>query len=59
MLISLHNLNYYYKLMEGLRKSIKEGFASKAVASTKPKKAIISEGADMASRFKKLAGLTK
>ena len=45
--------------MEGLRKSIKEGFASKAVASTKPKKAIISEGADMASRFKKLAGLTK
>jgi len=41
------------------RKSIKEGFASKAVASTKPKKAIISEGADMASRFKKLAGLTK
>ena len=41
------------------RKSIKEGFASKAVASTKPSKAIISEGADMASRFKKLAGLTK
>ena len=25
MLISLHNLNYYYKLMEDLRKSIKEG----------------------------------
>ena len=41
------------------RKSIKEGFASKAVASTKPRRAIISEGADMASRFKKLAGLTK
>ena len=41
------------------RKSIKEGFASKAVASTKPSKAVISEGADMASRFKKLAGLTK
>ena len=41
------------------RKAIKEGFASKAVASTKPRKAIISEGADMASRFKKLAGLTK
>ena len=41
------------------KKAIKEGFASKAVASTKPRKAIISEGADMASRFKKLAGLTK
>jgi len=41
------------------RGAIKEGFASKAVASTKPRKAIISEGADMASRFKKLAGLTK
>ena len=41
------------------RKAIKEGFASKAVASTKPRRAIISEGADMASRFKKLAGLTK
>ena len=25
MLISLHNLNYYYKLMEDLRKSIEEG----------------------------------
>jgi len=41
------------------KKAIKEGFASKAVGSTKPRKAIISEGADMASRFKKLAGLTK
>ena len=41
------------------RGAIKEGFASKAVASTKPRKAIITEGADMASRFKKLAGLTK
>ena len=41
------------------RTAIKEGFASKAVASTKPRRAIISEGADMASRFKKLAGLTK
>jgi hypothetical protein len=41
------------------RTAIKEGFASKAVGSTKPRKAIISVGADMASRFKKLAGLTK
>ena len=41
------------------RKAIKEGFASKAVGSTKPRKAVLNEGADMASRFKKLAGLTK
>jgi len=41
------------------RKAVKEGFASKAVGSTRPRKAILSEGADMASRFKKLAGLTK
>jgi len=41
------------------KKAIKEGFASKAVGSTRPRKAILSEGADMASRFKKLAGLTK
>ena len=41
------------------RTAIKEGFASKAGGSTKPRRAIISEGADMASRFKKLAGLTK
>jgi len=41
------------------RKAIKEGFASKAVASTKPRRSVLSEGADMASRFKKLAGLTK
>ena len=39
------------------RKAIKEGFASKAVASTKPRRAIINEGADLASRFKKLAGI--
>jgi len=41
------------------KKAIKEGFASKAVASTKPRKAVLNEGADLASRFKKLAGLTK
>jgi len=33
-----------------------EGSASKPVASTKPKK-VISEGGDLANRFKKLAGL--
>ena len=35
---------------------ISEGSASKPVASTKPKK-VISEGGDLANRFKKLAGL--
>ena len=39
--------------------SLAEGFASKAVGSTKPRRSVISEGADMAARFKKLAGLTK
>ena len=39
-------------------KTITEGLASKAVASTKPSKpAVIAEGADMANRFKKLAGI--
>jgi hypothetical protein len=39
-------------------KTITEGLASKPVASTKPTKpAVISEGAEMANRFKKLAGI--
>jgi len=38
-------------------KQITEGLASKPVASTAPPKEILSEGADMASRFKKLAGI--
>jgi len=41
------------------RKAVKEGFASKRVGSTKPRRSVLNEGADMASRFKKLAGLTK
>ena len=41
-------------------KTITEGLASKAVASTKPTKpAVLVEGAEMASRFKKLAGIRK
>ena len=36
---------------------ISEGSASKPVASTKPSKKVISEGIDLANRFKKLAGL--
>jgi len=39
-------------------KTITEGLASKPVASTKPTKTeVLSEGAEMANRFKKLAGI--
>ena len=40
-------------------KPIKEskGSSSKAVASTKPVKEVISEGADVKARFKKLANI--
>jgi len=41
------------------RKIVRESFASKPVASTKPAKQVISEGADLANRFQKLAGLIK
>jgi hypothetical protein len=41
------------------KKSITEGFASKVIKSTAPKREIISEGNDMADRFKKLAGINK
>jgi len=38
---------------------VKESLASKPTASTAPKKEIISEGSQVADRFKKLAGLIK
>jgi hypothetical protein len=38
---------------------VKEGYASKATKSSAPKKEIISEGNEMAARWKKLAGLNK
>jgi len=41
------------------RKIVKESFASKPVASTKPAKQVLSEGQELAERFKKLAGLNK
>jgi hypothetical protein len=44
------------------KKSITEGIASKAIKSTKPAAAqrkVISENADLANRFKKLAGIIK
>jgi len=41
-----------------VKKIVKESFASKPVASTKPKQ-VLSEGHELAERFKKLAGLSK
>ena len=61
-----HNLRevklVYSTLAEGFKmpstkKVVKESFASKPIASTKPAKQVISEGAELANRFKKLAGL--
>lgn len=61
-----HNLRevklVYSTLAEGFKmpstkKVVKESFASKPVASTKPAKQVISEGTELANRFKKLAGL--
>ena len=40
-------------------KTITEGLASKAVASTKPTKEVITEGTEMAQRFQKLAGIKR
>ena len=63
-----HNLRevklVYTTLAEGFKmpaskRTIKESFASKPVASTKPAAMVLSEGADLANRFKKLAGLIK
>lgn len=51
----------YATLAESLKttkvKQIKESFASKPVASTRPSKAILSESTQMADRLRKLAGL--
>ena len=41
------------------KKVVKESFASKPVASTKPTKTVLNEGEVLANRFKKLAGLIK
>jgi len=43
--------------MPSTRKVVKESFASKPIASTKPARQIISESTELANRFKKLAGL--
>jgi hypothetical protein len=39
------------------KRSIKESYASKSSASTAPSKKVISEGNDLAARWKKLANL--
>ena len=39
------------------KKSLSEGMASKAIQSTKPSKQILTEGDQLANRFKKLAGI--
>lgn len=63
-----HNLRevklVYSTLAEGFKmpstkQVVKESFASKPIASTKPAKQVISEGAELAARFQKLAGLKK
>jgi len=41
------------------KKTVTEGFASKAQASTAPAKEIISESNELANRFKQLAGIVK
>jgi hypothetical protein len=46
-------------LERGNKKVVKESFASKPVASTKPAKQVLNEGSELAERFKKLAGLIK
>jgi hypothetical protein len=40
-----------------IKESVKKGSSSKAIASTKPKKEVISEGSDLKARFKKLANI--
>jgi hypothetical protein len=42
-----------------VKKNITEGIASKAQASTAPKKEIIAESNELANRFKQLAGIIK
>jgi hypothetical protein len=57
--------NFDYKVIlvdsknTGTKKIVKESFASKPIASTKPAKQVLSEGHELAERFKKLAGLNK
>lgn len=48
-----------FKMPAAKRKPIRESFASKPIASTKPAKQVLSEGTELASRFQKLAGLIK
>ena len=47
------------KKVAQVKKNITESFASKAQASTAPKKEIIAESNELANRFKQLAGIIK
>ena len=47
------------KKVSAAKKNITEGLASKAQASTAPKKEIIAESNELANRFKQLAGIIK
>lgn len=48
-----------FKMPAAGKKVVKESYASKPVASTKPATQVITEGTELANRFKKLAGLKK
>lgn len=48
-----------FKMPVANRKPIRESFASKPIASTKPAKRVLNEGTELANRFQKLAGLIK
>ena len=41
------------------KRTLTEGMASKAIRSTKPSKQILTEGNELADRFKKLAGIVE
>jgi hypothetical protein len=45
------------KVQKSVKNPLTEGIASKAIKSTKPSKKILSEGNELADRFKKLAGI--
>jgi hypothetical protein len=50
-------LSESFNLGTRTKRTIKESYASKPSASTRPSKKVISEGNDLAARWKKLANL--
>ena len=57
--VQIMSLSKSIRYVGSINKTAMYESASKAVPSTKPKKKVISEGKEMANRFKKLAGLIK